>query len=51
MYMAKSNGHHSKRDSDEIVDITDDDDAANEDDDEDEQRYRNIYIFRIVNIL
>lgn len=38
LYATKSNGHHSKRASDEIVDITDDDDAANEEDDDDEQR-------------
>lgn len=38
-YATKSNGQHSKRDSDEIVDITDDDDAANEEDDDDDDRY------------
>lgn len=36
--MTKSNGKHSKRDSDEIVDITDDDDVANEEDGDEEER-------------
>ena len=36
--MTKSNGQHSKRDSDEIVDITDDDDGANEEDEDEEER-------------
>ncbi|XP_055315645.1 ribosomal protein S6 kinase alpha-5-like [Sitodiplosis mosellana] len=37
--MTKSNGQHSKRASDEIVDITDDDDGANEEEEDDEERY------------
>lgn len=36
--MTKSNGHYSKRASDEIVNITDDEDAPNDEDDEADQR-------------
>lgn len=38
IYVTKSNGQHSKRASDEIVDITDDDDVANEEDDDEDDR-------------
>lgn len=39
VYVTKINGQHSKRASDEIVDITDDDDGGNEEEDDEEDRY------------
>lgn len=44
----QSNGHHLKRASDEIVDITDDDDETNENDDDDDSEHR--YDFRISSV-
>lgn len=38
VYIIKSNGQHSKRASDEIVDITDDDDGGNDEEDDEEER-------------
>lgn len=48
----QSNGHHIKRASDEIVDITDDDDdEAIEEDDDSDQRYLYIQVLSLCGFL